>query len=246
MVGLEQALHPQLLQALRPPQRQTTQQNRPFNCWATALPRWAAPKPHIRLISLMLSTLYAVWLQGTFLLRLWPSFFWRFLYGALNLRQCHYIATLFLLSCIFFFYLHVIHASSREFLSKFFYSHFFLCINREVPLYTEGSLMLNSQQHNRATRHSNTNFICPKFNCMTECGKLFTVTTCQLWNSLSLELRNSVSLVSLNYFKNNYRNNLLIYNRNYIILLFNIWFIFCSLIMFYCYSQFVFLLDWYS
>ena len=32
-------------------------------------------------------------------------------------------------------------------------------INREVPLYTEGSLILNSQQHNRATRYINTNFI---------------------------------------------------------------------------------------
>ena len=40
---------------------------------------------------------------------------------------------------------------------------------------------------------------------MTEGGRSFAVTTCQLWNSLSLELRNSVSLES---FKNNYRNNL--------------------------------------
>ena len=34
-------------------------------------------------------------------------------------------------------------------------------------------------------------------------GRMFTVTTCQLWNSLSLELLN---LVSLEYFKNTYRN----------------------------------------
>ena len=78
-------------------------------------------------------------------------------------------------------------------------------IKGEVPLYTENSLILNSQQHNRATRYSNTNFICPRFNRMTEGGRSFAVTTCQLWNSLSLELRNSVSLES---FKNNYRNNL--------------------------------------
>ena len=69
----------------------------------------------------------------------------------------------------------------------------------------EGSLILNRQQHNRATRYSNTNFICPRFNRMTEGGRSFAVTTCQLWNSLSLELRNSISLES---FKNNYRNNL--------------------------------------
>jgi len=78
-------------------------------------------------------------------------------------------------------------------------------IKREVPLYTEGSSILDSHQHNRATRYSNTNFICPRFNRMTEGGRSFTVTTCQLWNGLSLELRNSVSLES---FKNNYRNNL--------------------------------------
>ena len=79
-------------------------------------------------------------------------------------------------------------------------------IKREVPLYTEGSLILNSQQHNRPTRYSNTNFICPRFNRMTEGGRSFAVTPCKLWNSLSLELGNSVSSES---FKNNYRNNLL-------------------------------------
>ena len=40
---------------------------------------------------------------------------------------------------------------------------------------------------------------------MTEGGRSFAVTTCQLWNSLSLKLRNYVSLES---FKNSYRNNL--------------------------------------
>ena len=68
-------------------------------------------------------------------------------------------------------------------------------IKGEVPLYTENSLILNSQQHNRASR----------FNRMTEGGRSFAVTTCQLWNSLSLKLRNYVSLES---FKNSYRNNL--------------------------------------
>ena len=38
---------------------------------------------------------------------------------------------------------------------------------------------------------------------VTEGGRTFAVTTCQLWNSLSLELRN---LVPLESFKNNYRN----------------------------------------
>ena len=76
-------------------------------------------------------------------------------------------------------------------------------IKSEVPLHTEGSLIVSSQQHNRATRYSNTNFICPSFNRMTEGSRSFGVTTCQLWNSLSLVLGNSVSRES---FKNNYRN----------------------------------------
>lgn len=78
-------------------------------------------------------------------------------------------------------------------------------IKGEVPSYTEDSLILNSQQHNRAARYSNNNFICPRFNRMTKGGRSFAVTTCPLWNSLRLELRNSVSLESV---KNNYRNDL--------------------------------------
>ena len=38
---------------------------------------------------------------------------------------------------------------------------------------------------------------------VTKGGGTFAVTTCQLWNSLSLELRN---LVPLKSFENNYRN----------------------------------------
>ena len=76
-------------------------------------------------------------------------------------------------------------------------------IKNPSPLYIEDSLRLNSQQHSRVTRYSNINFICPKFNRVTEGGRSFAVSTCQLWNSLSLDLRNAVSLES---FKNNYRN----------------------------------------
>ena len=76
-------------------------------------------------------------------------------------------------------------------------------INGEVPLYIEDSLRLNSQQYSSVTRYSKINFICPKFNQVTEGGRLFSVSPCQLWNSLSLELRNAVSLES---FKNNYQD----------------------------------------
>ena len=60
---------------------------------------------------------------------------------------------------------------------------------------------------------------------MTEGGRSFAVTTCQLWNSLSLELRNSVSLES---FKNNYRNNLFDVQQILHHFIVNIWFIICS------------------
>ena len=76
-------------------------------------------------------------------------------------------------------------------------------IKGKVSLYIEDSLRLNSQQHSHVTRYSNINFICPKFNWVTEGNRTFAVSTCQLWNSLSLELRNAVSLAS---FKNNYRH----------------------------------------
>ena len=81
-------------------------------------------------------------------------------------------------------------------------------IKGEVPLYIEDSLRLNSQQHSSVTGYSNINFICPKFNRETEGGGTgtFAVSTCQLWNSLSLELRKAVSIES---FKINYRNILL-------------------------------------
>ena len=62
----------------------------------------------------------------------------------------------------------------------------------EVPLYTEDSFRLNSWQHSGVTRYSNINFNCPQYNQVTEGSRKFAVTTCQLWNSSNLELRNAV------------------------------------------------------
>ena len=53
---------------------------------------------------------------------------------------------------------------------QYFILNQLLCIKGEVPLYTEDSLILSSQQHNCTTRYSNINFICPRFNRMTEGG----------------------------------------------------------------------------
>ena len=70
------------------------------------------------------------------------------------------------------------------------------CIKDGVPLCIKDYLRLNSQ-------HINMNFICPKFNQLTEGSRMFTVTTCQLWSSISLDPRNAVPLES---FENNYQN----------------------------------------
>ena len=57
-------------------------------------------------------------------------------------------------------------------------------IKGEVPLYSEDSLRLNSHQYSRVTRYSNINFVRQKFHRLTEGGRTFAGTTCQLRNSL--------------------------------------------------------------
>ena len=49
-----------------------------------------------------------------------------------------------------------------------------------MTLYMEDSSRLNSQQHSRVTRYGNVNFICPNFNRVTDSGRTFAVSTCQL------------------------------------------------------------------
>lgn len=58
---------------------------------------------------------------------------------------------------------------------------------------------------NWATRYSNINFNCPRFNRVTEDGRTYAVTTSQFWNNLNLELRKSISLEAFQV-NNNYRN----------------------------------------
>jgi mRNA deadenylase 3'-5' endonuclease subunit Ccr4 len=78
-------------------------------------------------------------------------------------------------------------------------------IMHEVPIYIRDLLELNCQHHDRTTRYSNINLICPKFNRKTEGGRTFAVTTSQLWNTLNLELR---KLGSLSVFKKKYLNSI--------------------------------------
>ena len=58
-----------------------------------------------------------------------------------------------------------------------------------VPSYLINTLHMNSDVHSTSTRYSNFNFICPDFKRKTEGGRTFSVSTCQLWNSLSLNIR---------------------------------------------------------
>jgi len=90
-------------------------------------------------------------------------------------------------------------------------------INDKVPVYLEDHLILNSQCHSRNTRYCKLNLNCPKFNRKTEGGRTFVVTTCQLWNSLNINLRNSKSLKT---FKNSYRD--IIFNEQHKLSHFNV------------------------
>ena len=69
-------------------------------------------------------------------------------------------------------------------------------IKNNVPDYLINTLTLNSQFHSRENRYSNLNYICPKYNRVTEGGRTFNVTAVKLWNSLSIDLRKKPSLYS--------------------------------------------------
>ena len=75
----------------------------------------------------------------------------------------------------------------------------------EVPSYISNRLKLNSYVHTRQTRYTNFNLISPRFNRQTEGGRTFTTTTCKVWNSLSLSLRQRDSVKS---FKSSFWNEL--------------------------------------
>ena len=104
-------------------------------------------------------------------------------------------------------------------------------VKNRVPAYTDDYLKLNSDQHVRTTKYGNNNFICPRYNRQTEGGKTFVVTPCKLWNSLKLDLRNSLSLLET------IAGTVLLKNRkNSIILLFNL-FLINSYLIYIIYSK---------
>ena len=66
--------------------------------------------------------------------------------------------------------------------------------NYIMPSYLNNLLVRNSEIHNRATRHSNINLMCPKCKRKSEGGRTFTIRTIKDWNCINANVRNNGSL----------------------------------------------------
>ena len=71
--------------------------------------------------------------------------------------------------------------------------------NNITPIYLNSLLVGNSEVHNRATRHSNINLVCPKYKRKTEGGRTFTTRTIKDWNCMNANIRNNGSLASFKH-----------------------------------------------
>ena len=63
----------------------------------------------------------------------------------------------------------------------------------ELLQYTNSMLKLNSEQHSRRTQSAHLSFIIPLYIREREAGRCFTVTACNYWNNLPINLRSSAS-----------------------------------------------------
>ena len=71
--------------------------------------------------------------------------------------------------------------------------------NYIIPSYLNKLLVRNSEIHNRATRHSNINLMCPKYKRKSEGGRTFTIRTLKDWNCMNANIRNNGSLASFKH-----------------------------------------------
>ena len=71
--------------------------------------------------------------------------------------------------------------------------------NYITPIYLNSLLVRNSEIHNRATRHSNINLVCPKYKRKTEGGRTLTIRTIKDWNCMNANIRNNGSLASFKH-----------------------------------------------
>ena len=65
-----------------------------------------------------------------------------------------------------------------------------------APNYIDRLLLRNSDIHQRETRYSNTNLVCPRFTRKTEGGRTFTVRSSIEWNSIDMDIRKKTSVAS--------------------------------------------------
>ena len=72
-------------------------------------------------------------------------------------------------------------------------------VSSNCSVYINSMLMRNSDIHNRETRFSKINMICPRYNRITEGGKTFAVRTINDWNTINVKIRNSASLYSFKH-----------------------------------------------
>ena len=75
-----------------------------------------------------------------------------------------------------------------------------------IPAYLKSLPKLSCETHSRQTRYANFNLAYPIFKRQKEGGRLFTETTCKLWNSLPLTTR---KLATLRSFKKSLWKNIL-------------------------------------
>ena len=71
--------------------------------------------------------------------------------------------------------------------------------NYITPTYLNSLLARNSEIHNRATRYSHINLICPKYKRETEGGRTFTIRTIKDWNCMDANIRKNGSLASFKH-----------------------------------------------
>ena len=88
--------------------------------------------------------------------------------------------------------------------------------NNNVPTYLTNFLIRNCKIHDKNTRYPNCNIICPKYKCMNDGGRTFTVTAVQLWNSLPISLKKKPTLKALkrSFYDQIFEDQLNLYNFN--------------------------------
>ena len=65
--------------------------------------------------------------------------------------------------------------------------------------YIDRLLCRNSDIHERETRYSSMNLMCPRFTRKTEGGRTFTVRSSIEWNSIDIDIRKKNSVASFKY-----------------------------------------------